>query len=104
MNDFNNMLIRGGDLLPPSLNTPKTGSEVKNEGKPFSSLLHDAIADINKLQVNADEAIAKVELGNTANIHEAMIALEKAGLSFRAMMQVRNKIMDAYQEIMRIQV
>jgi flagellar hook-basal body complex protein FliE len=104
MNDMNNMLIRGGDLLPPSLNSPKPAAEVQNEGKPFSSVLKDAIADINKLQVNADEAIAKVQLDNTASIHEAMIALEKAGLSFRAMMQVRNKIMDAYQEVMRTQV
>jgi len=104
MSDMNNMLIRGGDLLPPSLNAPKPAAEVPGAAKPFSSVLQDAIADINKLQVNADEAIAKVELGNTASIHEAMIALEKAGISFRTMMQVRNKIMDAYQEVMRIQV
>ena len=104
MSDMNNMLIRGGDLLPPSLNIPKPDVELPTAGKPFSSVLKDAITDINKLQTNADEAIAQVQLGNTASIHEAMIALEKAGLSFRAMMQVRNKIMDAYQEVMRIQV
>jgi flagellar hook-basal body complex protein FliE len=104
MNDFNTMLIRGGDLLPPSLQGQKPAAGVPTEAKPFTDVLKDAIADINKLQVNADEAIGKVELGNAASIHEAMIALEKAGLSFRAMMQVRNKIMDAYQEIMRIQV
>lgn len=101
---MSDILIRGGDLLPPSLHTPKSTVEVQNEAKPFSSVLKDAIADINKLQVNADETIAKVQLGNTASIHEAVIALEKADISFRAMMQVRNKIMDAYQEIMRIQV
>jgi flagellar hook-basal body complex protein FliE len=101
---MNDILIRGGDLLPPSLKAPKPAAGVQNEGQPFSSLLSDAIADINKLQVNADETIAKVELGNTASIHEAVVALEKADISFRAMMQVRNKIMDAYQEIMRIQV
>jgi flagellar hook-basal body complex protein FliE len=67
-------------------------------------VLKDAIADINKLQTNADEAIAKVQLDNTASIHEAMIALEQASVSFRAMMQVRNKILDAYQEVMRTQV
>ena len=101
---MNDMLIRGGDLLPPSLNVPKPAAEVQNGGTAFSTVLKDAIADINKLQVNADEKIAEVELGNTANIHEAVVALEKADISFRAMMQVRNKIMDAYQEIMRIQV
>lgn len=100
---MNDILIRGGDLLPPSLNSQKPATEPQNQGKPFSDQLKDAIADINKLQVNADEKIAEVQLGNTANIHEAVVALEKADISFRAMMQVRNKIMDAYQEIMRIQ-
>ena len=59
---------------------------------------------INSLQHQADQAIAKVQLGNTGSIHEAMIALEKADISFRTMMQVRNKILEAYQEIMRMQV
>lgn len=103
---MSDMLIRGGDLLPPSLKIPKSASVLagQDEGTTFSGLLKDAIADINKLQVNADEKIAEVQLGKTANIHEAVIALEKADISFRAMMQVRNKIMDAYQEVMRIQV
>lgn len=101
---MDDLLIRGGDLLPPSLNNEKAGGGKPVEGKKFSSLLSDAIQDINKLQINAEETISKVQLDNTASIHEAMIALEKADISFRAMMQVRNKIMDAYQEIMRTQV
>ena len=70
----------------------------------FGSALKDAIADINNLQNDADKAIAKVQMENAGSIHEAMIALEKAGISFQVMMQVRNKILDAYQEIMRMQV
>ena len=101
---MNDMLIRGGDLLPPSLSAPKPAVAGQSAEKAFSSVLKDAITDINKLQVNADEKIAEVQLGKTANIHEAVVALEKADISFRAMMQVRNKIMDAYQEVMRIQV
>ncbi len=103
---MSDLVIRGGDLLPPSLNVPKSASVSagQDEGTTFSDMLKDVIADINKLQVNADEKIAEVQLGNTTNIHEAVVALEKADISFRAMMQVRNKIMDAYQEVMRIQV
>jgi flagellar hook-basal body complex protein FliE len=101
---MNDMLIKGGDLLPPGMSTEKPIGERQIEGKGFSHMLRDAIADINKLQTNADEAIAKVQLDNTASVHEAMIALEQANISFRAMMQVRNKIMDAYQEVMRTQV
>lgn len=60
--------------------------------------------EINQLQLDADQAINNVELGNSGSIHEAVVALEKADLSFRTMMQVRNKIIEAYQEIMRMQV
>jgi len=101
---MNDILINSGELIPPSLNAGKPVGENQADGKGFSHVLKDAIADINKLQTNADEAIAKVQLDNTASIHEAMIALEQANISFRAMMQVRNKILDAYQEVMRTQV
>lgn len=98
------ILIRGGDLLPASLNKPGSAVNDNAVGNNFSAALKGAIEDINNLQNKADEAISKVQVGNTASIHEAVIALEKADISFRAMMQVRNKIIDAYQEIMRIQV
>ncbi|HQL00194.1 MAG TPA: flagellar hook-basal body complex protein FliE [Smithellaceae bacterium] len=73
-------------------------------GPSFGSVLKDAISDITKLQNDADQAIASVQLEDAGSIHEAMIALEKAGISFQVMMQVRNKILDAYQEVMRMQV
>jgi flagellar hook-basal body complex protein FliE len=101
---MNDMLIKNGDFMTTGLNSVKPAGESQVEGKGFSHLLKDAIEDINKLQTNADEAISKVQLDNTASIHEAMIALEQANISFRAMMQVRNKILDAYQEVMRTQV
>ncbi len=74
------------------------------EGPSFGAILKDAITDINDLQKQADKAIAGVQLEDAGSIHEAMIALEKAGISFQVMMQVRNKVLDAYQEIMRMQV
>jgi flagellar hook-basal body complex protein FliE len=101
---MNDMLIRGGDLLPPGLEKMKSPGERPENGKDFSHVLSDAVNDINQLQKNADEAIANVQLDNTASVHEAMVALEKAGISFQAMMQVRNKILEAYQEVMRTQV
>ena len=70
----------------------------------FSDVLSNAVSDINKLQQNADKSILNVQAGNTGSLHEAMIALEKADISFRTMIQVRNKLLDAYQEIMRMQV
>ncbi|HET6489520.1 MAG TPA: flagellar hook-basal body complex protein FliE [Syntrophales bacterium] len=88
--------------------SPQTIKPVgKDSGKPqgaFGDMLKQAVTEINQLQNNADKAITGVQLGQSGSIHEAMIALEKADISFRAMMQVRNKILDAYQEIMRMQV
>ena len=79
----------------------------KDAGKPqgaFGDMLKQAVNEISQLQTNADKAITSVQLGQSGNIHEAMIALEKADISFKAMMQVRNKILEAYQEVMRMQV
>jgi len=70
----------------------------------FGDCLNTMIAEVNTQQNEADRAIANVELGNTGSIHDAMIALEKANISFRTMLQVRNKVIEAYQEIMRMQV
>ncbi len=90
---------------------PLTGIEPKKaegdktpEGTAFGDVLKNAIMDINNLQNDADKAIANVQLEDAGSIHDAMIALEKAGISFQVMMQVRNKILDAYQEVMRMQV
>lgn len=93
-----------GGLKPTGITPGKTDSEKQPGGNSFGLVLKDAIQDINKLQNDADKAIAKVQLEDAGSIHEAMIALEKAGISFQVMMQVRNKILDAYQEVMRMQV
>lgn len=81
----------------------KAGKE-EESGQSFGAALESAMVNINKLQNDADAAIESVELDNSASIHDAMIALEKADISFRTMMQVRNKLVEAYQEVMRMQV
>jgi flagellar hook-basal body complex protein FliE len=71
--------------------------------KGFSYVLHTAMDDIQQLQGQAEAKVAGVLGGNGADVHSAMIAVEKADLSFQLMMQVRNKIVSAYQEISRMQ-
>ncbi len=100
---MNDMLIRG-DLIPPISDTPGESSKVGKNASSFSNVLKDKIGEINKLQLDADAAIAKVELSDSGSIHEAMIAMEKASISFKTMLQVRNKMLEAYQEVMRMQV
>jgi len=69
----------------------------------FRDILHSAIDDIQQLEGQAETKVAGVIDGNGADVHSAMIAVEKADLSFPLMMQVRNKIVSAYQEISRMQ-
>jgi flagellar hook-basal body complex protein FliE len=70
----------------------------------FAGVLESSLAEVNQLQQKADAAITALATGDKASLHDTMIAIEQADVSFRLMMQVRNKIVEAYQEIMRIQV
>lgn len=92
------------NISQPSSSIGKSKDGSQGGKTEFSSILKNKLNEINQLQVDADKTITNVELGNSGSIHEAVIALEKADLSFRTMMQVRNKIIEAYQEIMRMQV
>jgi len=69
----------------------------------FQEVLHSAIDDIQKLEGKAEQKVAGVLAGNGDDVHSALIAAEKADLSFQLMMQVRNKIISAYEEISRMQ-
>jgi flagellar hook-basal body complex protein FliE len=70
----------------------------------FSELLKDSIQKAGQLEKEADEEAIKLAKMETQDIHNTMIAIEKADLTFQLMMQVRNKIISAYEEIMRMQV
>lgn len=93
-----------GVKIPAAIEPRQPEDGKQADGVTFGAVLKNAIMDINKLQTDADKSIAKVQLEDVGSIHDAMIALEKAGISFQVMMQVRNKILDAYQEVMRMQV
>ena len=66
--------------------------------------LVESIDNVNKLQATSDKMATDLSTGKTQNIHETMLAVSHAELSFNLMVQVRNKALDAYQEIMRMQV
>jgi len=70
----------------------------------FSDMLQQSLAKVNQDQVEADSAIKELIAGRTKNIHETLLTVERADASLKLMMQVRNKILDAYKEIMRMQV
>jgi len=76
----------------------------KTDGPSFSAVLKDSLAQVSQLQHDAEQAITELATGGPASLHDTMLALEKADVSFRLMMQVRNKIVEAYQEVLRMQV
>lgn len=73
-------------------------------GAGFMGQLKDAIAKVNEVQAEASQAVEKMATGENQNVHQTMIALQKADISFHLMMQLRNKIVTAYEEIQRMQV
>lgn len=73
-------------------------------GGGFAAVLKSSLAEVNAMQAKADEAITALATGEKTSLHDTMIAMEQADVSFRLMMQVRNKIVEAYQEILRMQV
>ncbi|MDR5658273.1 flagellar hook-basal body complex protein FliE [Serpentinicella sp. ANB-PHB4] len=76
----------------------------KVEGASFAEFLSQSIQQVNKLDQQANEYSDKIASGQLDNIHEAMIASEKAEISMRFMLEIRSKVLDAYNEIMRMQI
>jgi len=76
----------------------ETGKPVDDRSD-FSSQLQTAFNQVEQLQTEADQQIAGLLNGQGEDIHKAMIAVEKANLSFQLMMQVRNKIIQAYRDV-----
>jgi flagellar hook-basal body complex protein FliE len=74
------------------------------DGKSFSDILSKSFEKVNQQQVQADTAVKELVSGRSKNIHETMLAVERADASLKLAMQVRNKILEAYKEIMRMQV
>ena len=70
----------------------------------FVDTLSDAVNKVNTMQQEADHKIQQLASGENTNISEVMIATEKADIALKLMMSVRNKVIDAYQEIMKMQV
>jgi flagellar hook-basal body complex protein FliE len=83
--------------LRNNLGTPQTTPEGFN----FSDMLQNAIQTGNQEQKSAEQSVNNYLSGQEPNLHTTLIALEKADMSFKLMMGVRNKLVDAYHEIMR---
>lgn len=101
------MKIAQSLILLPSVTTPSNASvnkALKETNVSFGETLNQAIQDVNSLHAEAGKAVEKMVSGEAVDLHEVMIAVEKAKTSFDLLMEVRNKTLDMYREIMRMQV
>ncbi len=74
------------------------------EARGFGDLLKSALSETNRLQAESDLKSRALLAGESRNIHETMVAMEKAGIAFRFVNQVRNRAVEAYREILRMQL
>ena len=85
--------------------TPAAGSAAATGAPDFAQVLQSSIDKVNQTQQQADQMAEKLAAGDTGqNLHEVMIALQTASVSFQEMVQVRNKLVTAYQDVMNMQV
>ncbi|HXE15432.1 MAG TPA: flagellar hook-basal body complex protein FliE [Bryobacteraceae bacterium] len=91
----------GLSIQSPSL-LPAEGS--KANGDMFKSIFDSAVNTVQNSQTHADAAVQDFLNGNTEDVHSTVLAVQRADLTFQMFMQVRNKVVSAYQEIMKMQV
>jgi flagellar hook-basal body complex protein FliE len=80
------------------------GRTTQVDGKDFKSFLVESLEKASELQTDADQAIQRLMTGQTQNVAEVFTTVRKAEIAFGLLMEIRNKLLDAYQEIRQMQV
>ncbi len=84
---------------------PVAGANAPAPSQDFAALLQSAVDEVNNTQQDARQLTRQFEAGNAeVNLQDVVLSLQKASLSFQTMVQVRNKLVSAYQEVMNMQV
>jgi flagellar hook-basal body complex protein FliE len=95
-------MARGVQGLP--LEMPSGPGAVQPAGESFGSMLGRMVEDVNTKQTAAADAVSALQSGQNVSLHQAVIAMEEANVSFQLMTEVRNKLLESYQELMRMQI
>lgn len=96
--------VDNNNNLGSQFNIETPGVSETGDTKSFGDFLQDSIGKVNSLQQDANVAMEKLASGESQNLHETLLAVEKADMAFRTMNQVRTKVIDAYREIMKMQI
>ncbi len=90
--------------VQPTQGQPSVGRTVTIDGKDFQSYLIESLEKASALQTDADKAIQRLVTGQTQNVAEVFTTVKKAEVAFGLLMEIRNKLLEAYQEIRQMQV
>ena len=101
INQLTNVNLR--ELLNADANRQKQIQE-SVQGKDFGETIADFINTVNDKSKEANQMAQDVVQGKSQNLHEAMAALEESGLSFKLMIEIRNKLLESYKEVERMQI
>jgi flagellar hook-basal body complex protein FliE len=93
-----------GIEMPSELAAPMQAGGLQGSGDTFSSMLSQMVSDVNAKQAAAGQSVSALQSGQSVPLHQAVISMEEANVSFQLMVEVRNRLLDGYQEIMRMQV
>jgi flagellar hook-basal body complex protein FliE len=86
------------------ISTDMTAPSVSDGGKSFQNILNNAIRDVEGTRSDAAKSVEQFLSGNGEDLHSTILATQRAELEFQMFMQVRNKVVSAYQEIMKMQM
>lgn len=96
--------IQGLSQLSGITQPANTESAVTKSSNAFGDMLKDMVNNTNQAQINGDKAVENLQAGNAEHLHEIMISAEEAEISLKMLVQMRNKALTAYEEIMRMQI
>jgi len=96
--------ITGLPLTPPAAPSLAGQQPASIGGQPFKNILLEALNQVNTMQSQANEAVQQLVTGGEVNPAEVLTTLQKADISFRMMLQIRNKLVQAYQEVNNIRI
>ena len=99
---YNAIPLQG--IESPVVQPATTGLTTQTSSTGFGQMLEGLVQSVNDKQAAANQLSQQVLLGDSPNLHQSVIAMQEASVSFSLMVQVRNKLVDSYQELMRMQV
>jgi flagellar hook-basal body complex protein FliE len=97
------LALPAGNLAAGTASLAGNSATASNGATPFADLFADSIGQVNQLETQAHSAVSGLMTGSGVDVHQAMIATEKASMAFELALAVRNKAVQAYQQVMSMQ-